>query len=162
MFLHAGFDHLFFNALALLMFGYVLEARVTRNQYLAIYFIGGLCGSIFYVGTYLIGMTSAVPALGASGAIYAILGSVAILEPNMLIFFFGVLPLKMKYAAMLWFVIEFLGSLNMSSGVASVAHLGGLIFGLGYAYYLKKQKENEYAVYMMPPPAQPPLPPGYT
>jgi len=141
IFLHGGLMHLFFNGYALFLFGSILERKVSKRDFLIIFFVGGIIGSIVYYLTIVAGIAPNVPALGASGAIFAILGAVAVLLPNLRIFFFF-FPMRMREAAILWFIIEFLGTFNTSSGIASAAHLGGLAFGVLYAYYLlRKQKE---------------------
>ncbi len=147
MFLHGSMTHIFFNAYALFVFGSVLETQVGRRDYLAIYFGAGLLGGFLYFMTYVLGIIPPYPALGASGAIYGILGAVAIMLPDMRIFFWF-FPMKMRHAAILWVVFEFLGTFNIASGIASAAHLGGLIFGLAYAWYLKNRSmPEEYPVY---------------
>ena len=138
MFLHGSLTHLFFNAYALFLFGNVLETQVSKKDYLIIYFGAGLLGGLLYYASYLLGIIPPIPALGASGAIYGLLGAVAILLPNMRIFFWFI-PMKMRYAAILWLVLEFVGTFNIASGIASAAHLGGLIFGLAYAYYISRR-----------------------
>ncbi len=137
MFLHGGLSHIFFNAYALFMFGSVLETQVGKKDYLAIYFGAGILGGLLYYLTYILGIIPPIPALGASGAIYGILGAVAILLPDMRIFFWF-FPMWMREAAILWVALEFFGTFNVASGIASAAHLGGLIFGLGYAWFLKR------------------------
>jgi len=139
IFLHGGLTHLFFNGYALFLFGSILESRVTKKQYLTIFFVGGIIGSLLYYISILLGIGLPIPALGASGAIFAVLGAVAVLIPNLRIFFFFI-PMKMRTAAILWFVVEFLGTFNTGSGIASAAHLGGLIFGVLYATYLLRQR----------------------
>ena len=52
--------------------------------------------------------------------------------------------MSMRQAAVFWFILEFLGTFNISSGIASAAHLGGLIFGVAYAWYLKNKPITEY------------------
>lgn len=143
MFLHGSLTHIFFNAYALFMFGSILETQVSKKDYLIIYFGAGLLGGILYYATYLLGIIPPIPALGASGAIYGILGAVAILLPEMRIFFF-LFPIKMRYAAFLWLAMEFLGTFNPASGIASAAHLGGLVFGLAYAWYLSRRQPEFY------------------
>lgn len=161
MFLHGGAMHLFFNAYALFLFGSILERKVTSKEYLIIFFGAGLLGGVLY---YLMSLTDFAsmcpspfggtwpcPALGASGAIYGLLGAVAIMLPNMRIFVFF-MPMKMKYAAILWFAISFFGTFgDLADGTAHAGHLGGLLFGLAFAWYLD-QKGDDYAV---PPPAAP-------
>ncbi len=145
MFLHdpTGLTHIFFNAYALFMFGSILERQVSKKDYLIIYFGAGFLGGLLYYATYLFGIIPAIPALGASGAIYGILGATAVLLPDMQIFFFF-FPIRMRYAAILWFAMEFLGTFDMSSGIASAAHLGGLIFGLAYAWYACRKEPEFY------------------
>lgn len=144
IFLHGGLMHIFFNGYALFIFGSILEQRVSLKDYLIIFFGAGLMGSFLYYLTYLLGIIPAIPALGASGAIYGILGAVAVLIPNLTIFFWFV-PMPIRYAAVLWVAIEFLGTFDVSSGIASAAHLGGLIFGIAYAWLIQ-------SVHHEPPP----------
>ncbi|MBI5046582.1 rhomboid family intramembrane serine protease [Candidatus Micrarchaeota archaeon] len=115
-----------------------------QKNYLIIFFGAGIVGGILYYLTYVLGMIPPIPALGASGGIYGLLGAVAMLLPDMVIYVWFV-PMRMKHAAILWAVLEFLGTFDVSGGIASAAHLGGLFFGLAYAYYLKnKQPEIQY------------------
>lgn len=143
VFLHGGFNHLFFNAYALFMFGSVLETQIRPRDYLLLFLLAGIVGSIFYYATYLAGIIGDIPAWGASGAIYGILGAVAVLLPDLRIFFWF-FPMRMQHAALLWAAIEFLGTFNADSGVASAAHLGGLFFGLAYAWHLKERMRVQY------------------
>lgn len=154
MFLHADLTHLFFNCYALFMFGSILESRVTKTQFLSIYFLAGLAGGLLYLLTIYLGIIDANSALGASGAIYGILGAVAILLPELTIFMWF-FPVKMKYAAILWALIEFLGSFNRYSGVGSAAHLGGLIVGALIALYIKNQKPSGFGFVSNSPPNDP-------
>ena len=137
MFLHGGLMHLFFNSYALFMFGSLLERQITRRDYLTIFFGAGLLGGFLYYSTYLLGIIPPIPALGASGAIFGILGATAVMLPNLRIFFFF-FPMKIRYAAILWVVLELVGTFDISSGIASAAHLGGLLFGLGFAWMINR------------------------
>jgi len=143
MFLHSPekIRHILFNAYALFLFGSVLERQVSKKDYLIIFFGAGLVGGFLYYLTYVFGIIPPIPALGASGAIFGIIGAVAMLLPEMRIFLWFI-PMKMKHAAVLWFLLEFFGSFDISSGTANAAHLGGLIFGLGCAWYLKNQYKD--------------------
>lgn len=143
MFLHGGVMHLFFNGWALFLFGPFLERRVGGKEFLKIFFASGIAGSLLYWITILIGIIPPIPALGASGAIFGVMGALAVFEPNLRIFIWFI-PMRMKEAIVLWFILEFLGTFDISSGVASAAHLGGLIFGYFYAKYTKQQMERWY------------------
>jgi len=140
IFLHGGLAHLFFNGFALLMFGPFLEQRIGSRKFLELFLAAGIIGSVFYFLFVLAGITPALPALGASGAIYGILGALAVLAPNMVVFVMFV-PMPMRYAAVLWVAIEFLGTFSPASGIANAAHLGGLLLGFVYAKYFIEQKE---------------------
>lgn len=152
MFLHSGFTHIFFNGYALLAFGSLLETRVSRRDYIILYFGAGLLGGILYYATYVIGIIEPIPALGASGAIYGILGATAILIPDMKILFMGFVPLSMRWAAVAWFIMEFVGTFNIASGIASAAHLGGLAFGLAFGWYLSRRGSAPGWTYEQPHP----------
>jgi uncharacterized protein len=138
IFLHGNFTHLFFNMFALFLFGMVLERNVGKKEFLKIFLLGGIIGGLIYYLTILIGIAPPIPALGASGGVFAILGALAILTPNLTIFLFFI-PMKMKNAVIIWIILEFFGMFNTMSGIASAAHLGGLLFGLLYAKNFKKK-----------------------
>ncbi len=53
-------------------------------------------------------------------------------------------PVRMRYAAILWFLLEFLGTFDQTSGIGAAAHLGGLVFGLAYAWYLSRKPPEFY------------------
>ncbi len=143
IFLHGSFLHIFFNAYALFLFGPLLERKVSSRDFLIIFFGAGILGGVLYYATYLLGIIPPIPALGASGAIYGIMGAVAMILPDLQIFFF-VFPTKMKYAVVLWLVLTFIGAFDISSGVADAAHLGGLLFGIAYGWSLMRQPPEFY------------------
>lgn len=133
LFLHAGFEHLFFNMVALLIFGTFLESRISRKTFLLIYFTSGIIGNIGYVIT---APDLSTPGLGASGAIYGIMGALAVIEPYATVYV-GFVPMPMIMAAFVWTLTELLG-LFAPSGIAHGAHLGGLIFGVIYGFHLRR------------------------
>ena len=139
MFLHDPTDifHILFNAYALFLFGSILERRLNWKDYSIIYFGAGIFGGICYSATYVLGIIQSIPALGASGAIYGIMGAVAILMPEIRLFFLF-FPMSIRQAAVVWVIIEFLGTFDPTSGIASAAHLGGMFFGFAYAWLMMK------------------------
>ena len=132
IFLHGGIAHIIFNMFALLIFGPILESRIGSKKFLMLYLGAGIAGNIGYI---LTGGT--LPALGASGAIFGILGALAILEPNMIVFV-GFIPMPMYIAAIFWIITEFLYTLAPSN-IANWAHLFGLFVGLYYGWKLKAE-----------------------
>lgn len=131
LFLHGGIDHLFFNMLALFMFGKVLEMKLGSFRFTALYLFSGLFGT---AGHFFL-ETGNVCALGASGAIYGILGALVYIAPKLKIYFYGI-GLPMIVAGPLYAVIEFF-SLNSIDGIGHSAHLFGFLGGLAFALLLK-------------------------
>lgn len=138
MFLHADITHLFFNMFALFVFGLPLERIIGSQRFIVLYFLSGILGSIGYI---LTSSNPFIPAIGASGAIYGVMGTLAMLMPNAMVFIFGLVPMPMFMAVIFWTLSEFLG-LFAPSNIANGAHLGGLFLGLVYGYYLRKQAEK--------------------
>lgn len=82
MFLHGSFFHLFANMFSLFFIGSFLERIVGRKRFFWLYILSGILGGLFYVGAGLIFGGMNVPAVGASGAIFGILGVLAVLVPR--------------------------------------------------------------------------------
>jgi hypothetical protein len=144
IFLHGGFMHLLLNAWALFLFGTLVEKKAGEEEFFKIFIIAGIVGSLGYWLVYAVGIIPDVPALGASGAIFGIMGAAAVLFPDMVLYvwFF---PMRMREAAILFAIIELYGTMTMtSSGIASAAHLGGLIFGFLYMKWRMQRMVEEY------------------
>ena len=139
MFMHGGWLHLILNMWTLWIFGPAMEARFGRLGFAVLYLVGGAVASF----THLIAnLDSAVPALGASGAIAAVIAAYAVIYPRervLLIVPLGILFIPLWAPAVLfaliWFGIQVLQGTHalfapsMGSGVAWWAHIGGFAFG---------------------------------
>ena len=141
MFTHLSFTHILFNMLTLYFFGSYLLKLTGLKQFLIIYLCGGLLGSIFYVLTSTL-INPDIPglAIGASGAIFALGGTLALLMPRMKVYIMFI-PVPVP----LWIAVIG-GGLIMSflPNVAWQAHLGGLLFGLAAGYFIKNQRKQTY------------------
>lgn len=147
MFIHAGFNHILFNMIALFFFGMYLERLVGEEEFFKVYFGGGLVASLAYVFTSLfLGIPAPiVPAVGASGAVFAVMGTLVVLRPNTRILIYFLFPLPLYVFALLYGLFALSSMFSTMGSVAHNAHLGGLIAGLAYGYYLKKrQPKVEY------------------
>jgi membrane associated rhomboid family serine protease len=129
MFLHGGLGHIFFNMFALWMFGSMLERIWGPREFLKYYLLTGIAGGLSYA---LFNFGSPIPTVGASGAIYGLLVAYAVLFPDNVIYIWFVLPIKAKWFAIIFGVIEFVASFNAGSQIAHLAHLGGM--AAGYIY----------------------------
>lgn len=132
VFLHYGLNHIFLNMLALFVFGLVLESRIGHSKFLFLFFLAGIAGNFGYM---LTSMNSSIPALGASGAIYGIIGASTVLMPFAIVWIGA--PMPVVAVAVLWAISDFIG-LFVPSDVAHGAHLLGLAVGLAYGFYLRK------------------------
>ncbi len=153
MFMHANFEHLFFNMFALWMFGCVVESVLGPRRFIFFYLSCGIGAGIIqelaqFVSFYLLashqfGMDNIMLAaqslapylslwttVGASGAIYAILLAFGMLFPNERIFIFPLpIPIKAKWFVCFYIAIELWSALATSNdSVAHFAHLGGMLF----------------------------------
>lgn len=129
-FLHGGIFHLLFNMLALWMFGCDLERRWGSQFFLKYYFVCVLGGAI--LNTVFV-PTQTVPSIGASGGIYGILLAYGLIYPERVVYLYFFVPIKMKYFVMIIGAIALFSSIGAThSGIAHLAHLGGMVFGYFY------------------------------
>ena len=138
MFVHANFDHLFWNMLFLFFFGVELERRVGETRFLEIYMLSGLAAAF---GQMLV---STGTLLGASGALYGVLGCLAIIAPQIRILLFFIIPLRIQYAVVLFAFMDFLGMMGTGDSIAHAAHLTGLLVGLAFGYMMRNQPQVYY------------------
>ncbi len=133
IFLHGSLSHLISNLFALALFGFILESIVGSKKFLALFFVSGIGANLVAVHFY-------GASLGASGAIYGIIGALAILRPLMLVWAFG-MPLPMIVAAFFWAMLDVAG-LFVPSNIGHVAHLSGMAFGFVFGFvWLKKKRK---------------------
>jgi membrane associated rhomboid family serine protease len=129
-FLHGGLFHLLFNMLALWMFGCDLERRWGSIFFLKYFFVSAVGGGLLNT---LIVPNQMAPSIGASGGIYGILLAYALIYPNQIVYFYFLFPIKMKHFVWIIGAITFYSSITSGqSGIAHLAHLGGMLFGYVY------------------------------
>lgn len=147
MFMHAGFAHLFVNMVSLMFIGNFVEKLIGQKRFLGLYFAGGLFAGLFFVlVAFVTGTDLNVYAVGASGAIFALGGLLAVLTPRLPVLVFFVIPMPM-WAAMAFLMLA-LWALSIGAGIpiGNVAHLGGLIIGISYGFYLRVKYPNRTAM----------------
>jgi membrane associated rhomboid family serine protease len=134
-YLHAGVGHLFINMLVLHFLGRPLERMWTARKFFVIYTLCGLAGNMFY--TILGGLNVIepwMPAVGASGCIYGLLGIVAVLFPTATVYVYFLFPIKIRTAAYIFAAIAFFSILTRGHNFGGEAcHLAGLVFGVWWA-----------------------------
>lgn len=167
MFMHGGWQHLFFNMFALWMFGCTIENTWGQKRFLFYtlacgvgaglfqeaaqfieYAVQGLAAydsitdghAVMPMDTYL-NMWNTV---GFSGAVYGILLGFGMTYPEQRIFIFPLpVPIKGKWFVCIYAAIELFSAMSTSNdGVAHIAHLGGMVIGYVIIRYWKKQYDR--------------------
>lgn len=204
MFMHLNFAHLFFNMISLFFVGTLLERIVGKKRFLLFYIISGLFAGLFFatlsglfgtgIGMRIFGDPN-IPGIGASGAVFGLVGVLAVLIPKKKIYLIGgpliaiilqsivnyMFPanpfsdvLNVLVSIYIFFSIFTIFSFNsrlrkfaipielsfwlvpiiaivplliiglfVSLPIGNMAHLGGLIAGLAYGFYLRKKYQNK-------------------
>ncbi len=135
-FLHGSLPHLFFNMLALYMFGLSLE-RLWGSQRFGIYYFACLVGAGLIQLLVATSSGQPYPTLGASGAVFGLLLAYGITWPNnTIMLLFPPIPMKAKWFVVIFGALElYLGVSGRAPGIAHFAHLGGMLFGAALLYY---------------------------
>lgn len=129
-FLHGSLDHLFFNMLALWMFGAELEIVWGQRRYVQFYTACVLTAAAAQLLlTALLGLSA--PTLGASGGVFGLLMAFGLMFPNRTIVpLIPPIPMKAITFVLIYGAIElFMGIAYWAGGIAHFAHLGGMLGG---------------------------------
>lgn len=134
MFTHAEIWHIFANMLTFYFFGRFLLEIIGSNYMLIIYFCSGILGSLFYIAIGYFMAPNSI-AIGASGAIFGLGGTLVVLRPNLRVIAFPIpVPMPLWVATLVGFLI-----MSVVPGIAWQAHLGGLICGLIAGLLLRRR-----------------------
>lgn len=133
MFMHAGFDHLFCNMFAVLMFGPALEREWGERKFLFYYLVCGLGAAVIQELVWTMFMPGQLAVtIGASGAVFGILFAFGWLFPDTPLFLLFIpVPIRARIFVIVYAVIELFAYFAHVAGdnVAHFAHLGGMLFG---------------------------------
>lgn len=145
MLAHASWWHLFVNMWMLYLFGRLVEQELGPRRFLRLYVVAGLTGGLLWVAA---NWNSRIPVVGASGAVFGVMGAAALLFPTMrVMLLFPPIPMKLRTLVICCAVFEILMELQHSrsqvgGGIAHLAHLGGLAGGLLYLRYLLNARSS--------------------
>jgi len=147
MFLHDGVFHILFNMLWLYWMGQIFEEYLGKNRTLGLYLMGGLAGAFFFVAAYNLfpfythDPHSANSILaGASAGVMAIIVATATLLPDYTIPLILIGPVRLKWLALFFVIIDFLGITGFNAG-GELSHLGGAL--IGFIYIRQLQNGND-------------------
>lgn len=133
--------HILFNMLALYWFGKLFMEYLGNDKLIAVYVLGALAGGCVYLLMYntipfFIERSEFSGMVGASAAVYAVMVATATLLPNYTFFLLFLGPVRIKYIALFYIVLSFLGSVGPNAG-GNLAHLGGALMGFVYIKQLQ-------------------------
>jgi len=129
IFTHMDFFHLLANMITLYFYGSFLNRITGPRTFLIIYFIGGLISGLFV----LLLSSPFSFTIGASGAVFALGGALAVLLPMLKVYIIPIpVPMPLWVAILIGFLV-----LAFMPGVSWQGHLGGLLFGLLAGWYLR-------------------------
>jgi len=147
MFVHSDFLHILGNMFVFFFMGIAFEQRIGPKKFLLIYLITGVCGALTHS---LLNIDSAIPLIGASGAIFGILGAFAYAYPRdeivmpVPIGIMFIMRIKVIYATILFAVFEtVIVMFSVEDSTAHFAHLGGLASGVILAAILLRNRAEK-------------------
>jgi membrane associated rhomboid family serine protease len=156
MLLHGSVLHIFANMITFYFFGKPVENIVGSRELIKLYIGSGLVASLAYIGfsnlTHVIHGAGLGPAVGASGAVVAFIGAVAMLYPDAEVLLYFVIPMKIKTAVYAFGAIELVNLIAKLGGIylpviggfASSAHLAGLLIGLWYGRRIRDKARRTH------------------
>jgi hypothetical protein len=145
MFAHGGFTHIAFNSIALYFFGPVVERYLDTKRFTALFFGAGILAGLAQVMATLLTTGPFGPGVvGASGAILGVMGVLTVLNPNLKVYLYFVIPMPLwvltfgfaAFSLVAGFG-DFGGAGALGGNVAHFAHLVGLLVGLAYGGRVK-------------------------
>ncbi len=147
MFLHGGFFHIIGNMLYLWIFGDNVEDALGYLPYVGVYLLAGLFGSGLHIA---IDPHSAIPTIGASGAISGVMGAYFVLYPKArvltlipIFFFIRLIYLPAFVLLGFWILLQLLqGCSSSGGGVAYFAHIGGFIVGIAVGLIVRRRRRR--------------------
>lgn len=139
MFFHTDVLHILFNMLWLYWMGQLFVEFIGSRQLISTYILGGISGGVLFIicGILFPTALSGAILIGASAAVMAIVVAIAFLIPDYTIqlLLFG--PVKLKYLALVSFVLSTLIDFYSNTG-GKVAHIGGALYG--YLFIVQYRK----------------------
>ena len=156
MFMHANIFHIAVNMLSLFFLGSFVEKLINKKRFIGIYLLSGIIGGLFFIlfsfsplnGIPGLGISNLdMMAVGASGAIFGLGGLLAVLTPKVPVYIMFIpiaMPLWLGITIM--FVVLLLITAGAGLPIGNAAHLGGLLTGLAYGFYLRKKYKKKIAL----------------
>jgi membrane associated rhomboid family serine protease len=143
VFSHGGLFHIAGNAIVIYFFGRLAEQQMGSKTYTVFFLGSGVLAGLGQVGLQLVQGGPAYGVLGASGAALAILGFVTVLNPDLTVYLYFLIPVPIWAITGFYAIISIAGTLSpqgaglLGGNIAHTAHLVGLVIGLWYGRRVK-------------------------
>ena len=133
--------HILFNMLGLYWFGKLFNEYLGSDKLVATYLLGVLAGGILYLIMFntipfFVSQSTFPGMVGASAAVFAVMVATATLLPDYTFYLLLVGPVRIKYIALFYIVVSFIGTVGANAG-GNIAHLGGALIGFVYIKQLQ-------------------------
>jgi len=140
IFLHGGLAHLIYNLFALALFGSLLEGMIGGKKFLTVFIVSGVVANLIAVNFYS-------SSLGASGAIFGVIGALVIIRPTLPVWAFGI-PMPIFVAGILWGIGDIIGAVafvlgNPIDNTGNIAHLSGMFVGFILGFIFRRNNSND-------------------
>lgn len=150
MFMHDGIFHILFNMLWLFWMGQIFEEYLGNKRIVNLYLMGGLVGAVFFVLSFNVfplfaGSVASAAVVGASASVTAIVIATATLLPDYTIYMMFIGPVRLKWLALFFVVVDFLSIAGPNAG-GEIAHLGGALMGFIYIKQLNRGNDLSRSV----------------
>lgn len=145
MFGHSGVFHILFNMLWLYWLGRIFLDFLNSRQFIFTYLAGGLAGALLFLTVYNVfpAFSSSLQGavlIGASASVMAVIAATATLLPDYTISLLIIGPVRLKYLALVYFILDLIGIAGTNPG-GSIAHIGGAV--LGFVFIKQLQRGND-------------------
>lgn len=151
LFVHSGLWHLVFNMLMLYVSGKIFMQYLSEKQLYCTYLFGGVLGNLFFMLSYHLfpvfhNVISTASGIGASGAIMAILFTIAIYRPKEELQLWLVGRVRLWILAVVFVILDII-QIPIGNAGGHFAHIGGAIYGLLFALYLIYKSKRHYTIF---------------
>lgn len=148
MFIHASFVHIASNMIALLFLGWSIESKVKAWQYILVYFLAGIAGSLsLFIPIF--GFDASTIAVGASGAISGLIGLGIFMAPGKLTMYPIIIPIPFVIAGALFFLTTSALIFSTEGQIAYPAHLFGLFTGAIFGFAWSQHRIRSLIIFIL-------------
>ena len=145
MFTHKDILHILFNMLWLYWFGLIFLEYLDQKKLVAVYLSGGISGAFVYIVSFNVfpvfsQVVAESVAIGASASVMAVVVAIAVYVPDYSVNLFLLGRIKIKYVALVIFILTSVLDFSVNSG-GKLAHIGGGVFGYIYTVNLRRGRD---------------------